>query len=297
MRNRLIGLALLCVSLVLAQHSAVAFKLGSGKGQNSSANVAVPGGRSQLDVAYGNDPAQRMDVYYPERTTDAPVIMMVHGGGWVIGDKQSSGVVSNKVAHWVPQGFVVISVGYRLAPAANALEQARDVAKALAFAQSKAKTWGADPSKFILMGHSAGGHLVSLLASSPTLVSAAGAQPWLGTISLDSAALDVVARMKGVHQSFFDQAFGKDPKAWSAASPIECLSAAPKPMLLVCSSLRKDSCPQCDAFTIKARKFGGRVIVYPVSMSHRDINVKLGTPGAYTDKIDGFINSLVMSSN
>ena len=62
-------------------------------------------------------------------------------------------------------GIIFVSVDYRMLPQQDALAQADDVARALAFAQSRARSWGGDPGKFILMGHSAGAHLVALLAA------------------------------------------------------------------------------------------------------------------------------------
>ena len=119
--------------------------------------IALPEGTKVVrDIAYGPDAAQRLDVYLPEHPTAAPVIFLVHGGGWRRGDKAMGSVVTNKVARWLPQGYVVISVNYRLAPQAGPLEQADDVAMALAFAQSKAASWGADAARFVLMGGSAG---------------------------------------------------------------------------------------------------------------------------------------------
>eukprot|EP01030_Chromulinospumella_sphaerica_P030927 gene30927-31502_t len=108
------------------------------------------------DIAYGNDPRQKMDVYLPETASalPAPVIFMVHGGGWRTGDKRHSNVVDNKANRWLAKGFVFVSVNNRLLPEADPLDQVRDVARALASAQSKAQSWGADPKQFVLMGHS-----------------------------------------------------------------------------------------------------------------------------------------------
>jgi acetyl esterase/lipase len=131
-------------------------------------------------VAYGGDAAQRFDVYAPREAKGAPVIFMVHGGSWFYGDKRETAVVEHKVERWAPKGYVFISVNYRMVPKADPLEQARDVARALAFAQSRAKEWGGDPSKFILMGHSAGAHLVGLLSANPAEAVKLGAKPWLG---------------------------------------------------------------------------------------------------------------------
>ena len=112
------------------------------------------------------------------------------------------------------------------------------MAKALAFAQGKARSWGGDPLRFVLMGHSAGAHLVDLLAADPEIAFHEGAKPWLGTVSLDTATLDMEETMRGRHYGFYDAAFGKDPEYWAETSPIHRLKAAPKPMLLVCSTRR-----------------------------------------------------------
>jgi arylformamidase len=244
------------------------------------------------DVAYGSDTAQRMDVYLPEHPAAAPVIFMVHGGGWRSGDKAMASVVTNKLARWLPQGYLVISINYRLAPQAGPLEQADDVAKALAFAQSNAASWGADPARFVLMGHSAGAHLVALLAADPNIATQQHAQPWLGTVPLDSAAFDLVQIMQGPHYRLYDPIFKDDPALWRAASPQHRMTHAPAPMLLVCSSKRSDSCPQAQAFAGAAISLGGRVTVLPVDLTHRAINLTLGQPSAYTDSVESFLHSL-----
>ena len=86
------------------------------------------------DVSYGADPKQRFDVYVPRGARNAPVVLMVHGGAWRTGDKQSRGVVGRKVERWTREGIVVISVNYRLLPNTDPIDQARDVARALAAA-------------------------------------------------------------------------------------------------------------------------------------------------------------------
>jgi arylformamidase len=245
------------------------------------------------DVAYGSDPKQRMDVYLPAKGAAAsPVIFMVHGGAWRVGDKRMGNVVDNKVARWVPKGFVFISVNNRLLPEADPLDQVRDVAQALAAAQAKAGSWGADPKQFVLMGHSAGAHLVALLASSATLVSQAGAQPWLGTVALDSAALDVAPIMQAKHYKLYDPAFGTDPTFWKAVSPLQQLQAGAKPVLAVCSIRRDESCGQARAFAAHASGLGVRVQVLPEDLTHSEINKELGLATPYTQSVESFMASL-----
>jgi acetyl esterase/lipase len=232
----------------------------------------------------------------PEHAAAAPVLFMVHGGAWMVGDKATSRVVTNKMNRWVPKGFILVSVNYRMLPKADPLEQANDVAKALAFAQSKAKSWGGDPARFVLMGHSAGAHLVALLAADPGIATRQGAKPWRGTVALDSAAFDVPRIMEARHPRFYDRVFKTDPEYWRKASPIYRLSSAGAPMMLVCSSLRQDSCPQAQSFAAKATAKGGRVSVLPIALSHGEINQNLGLAGEYTKAVESFLRSIGVNS-
>lgn len=255
--------------------------------------AGAPAVRVVRDVAYGADPKQRFDVYVPHGARNAPVILMVHGGGWRIGDKRSRGVVGNKVQRWSREGIVVISVNYRLLPGTDPVEQARDVARALAAAQARLPEWGGDPAKVVLMGHSSGAHLVALLNARPSLATSLGARAWLGAVILDSAALDVVETMTRPHLRLYTQAFGADHEYWREASPSHHLAAGAKPMLLVCSSLRRDSCPAATRFASKATSSGVRAEVVPVAKSHAAIDAELGAPGDYTEAVERFLRTLV----
>lgn len=276
-----------------AQRRAAAAERGQPRGSTRNEPVTLPAGAQvEHDLAYGPDPLQRLDVYRPANAPNAPVIFMVHGGGWRRGDKEAAGVVNNKVEYWLPKGYIVISVGYRLVPEATPLQQADDIAKALAFAQDRAQSWGGDPSRFVLMGHSAGAHLVSLVSADPAIASRSGARPWLGTVALDSGAYNVVEIMEQRHFSLYDEAFGSDRDLWREASPTLQLTRAPVPMLLVCSSRRADSCRQAEAFASKANSLGGKVRVMPIDLRHGNINAQLGTGGQLTSEVDGFLRSL-----
>jgi acetyl esterase/lipase len=252
----------------------------------------VPAGtRVFSNVPYGDDPRQRFDVYAPAQATNAPVIFMVHGGGWAIGNKNLQTVVKNKVDRWVPRGFILISIDYRMLPTPPR-EQAGDVARALAFAQQHAKDWGGEPSQFIVMGHSAGAHLVSLITADASIARQAGALPWLGTVSLDSAALDVVALMQRRHLPLYDHAFGDNASDWRAASPYQQLHGRTVPFLAVCSTRRNDSCPEAQKFVAKAASFGTPTKVLPEDLSHEEINASLGTASDYTDHVEAFMRGL-----
>jgi arylformamidase len=244
------------------------------------------------DLAYGHAPLQRLDVYLPAHSDHAPILFMVHGGAWRVGDKQADAVVTNKLARWLPKGFILVSVNYRLLPQAAPLQQAEDVARALAFTQQQAASWGGDGNKIILIGHSAGAHLVSLLAAKPALASQQGARPWLGTVALDSAALDVEQIMQQPHPRFYNQAFGTQPAYWAATSPFSQLDKSATALLMVCSSQRDDSCPQAQRFVAKAKSLGVQAQLQREDRSHKAINQDLGLATPYTQTVEAFMAGL-----
>jgi len=197
--------------------------------------------------------------------------------------------VEPKIAHWVDQGYVVISASYRMLPTPVA-QQADDVAAAIAFAQSQAGLWGGDPKHFILLGHSAGAHLVALVAAGAR--TATRPQPWRGAVLLDSAAFDLTTLMTHRHLGLYDRAFGGDRGYWSAMSPIVQLARPTAPILAVCSSRRQESCGQADRFAAKGNGLGGRVRVLREDLSHMEINASLGDTSDYTAQVDAFLASV-----
>ena len=244
------------------------------------------------DVEYGPDFLQTMDVYLPPVLDDPPVILMLHGGAWMAGDKSVENVFARKAVHWLDKGYVFISANTRLMPQADPIEQAEDLAAAIAAAQSMAGSWGGRPDRFVLMGHSSGGHVAALVAADPAIAGNHNVTPWLGTVILDSGAFDVPGIMSAPHLRFYDFAFGKDPDFWRNSSPAYRLATAPAPMLLVCSSLSRNACARARAFAGKAETAEGRATVLPVRLSHMAINGELGTSSAYTEAVDTFLKSL-----
>ena len=266
--------------------------------------VLAAGVQRIADVPYGTDPAQRMDVYVPTSPTTgtnslvasavrAPVIFMVHGGGWRHGDKAMGRVVQEKVNRWVPKGFIFISINYRMLPDAPVAVQERDVQAALMAAQQRAGTWGGDPGRFILMGHSAGAHLVALLNARAPQALREGAWPWLGTVVLDSAVMNVPAYMRAPHMPLYDDAFGADPAYWRLLSPLHQWTAGAPPVQMVCSTERADQpCHQAEALARHVHSLGGRAEVLPQDLSHGEINAQLGLESPYTRAVEAFMGSL-----
>jgi acetyl esterase/lipase len=297
MRRLLASIPLVASAALLLAGCAVPAAQGSVSSPVGHGVSLPPGAVVHRDVAYGADPLQALDVYAPKGAHDDPIILMVHGGGWARGDKATAGVVDNKVAHYLPAGFLVVSTNYRLSPAADPVAEAGDVASALAYVQAHATEWGGSAQRIVLMGHSAGANLVSLLAADPSFAARAGASPWLGTVVLDSAAYDVVSIMEQPHPALYDPVFGHDRGLWRDSSPTLRLRAVPAPMRLVCGAARPPACPQARGFeaavsAIAAEPESTGIEVYPVELSHGDINSELGMPIALTSTVDWFLASL-----
>jgi len=251
--------------------------------------------KSLKNIAYGPHPQQAMDVYFPTQPltdkTPAPLIVMVHGGAWTIGDKNNAAVVKHKVDYWSKQGWIFISINYRLVPNATLQQQTQDIAEALIYIQNQAPNWHADPKRLVLMGHSAGAHLVSLLTTRPLWLTSQP-QPWRATVALDSAAYHVEKIMQNRHSHFYDQAFSDQPSNWKALSPISQLRQTLPAFLAVCSTTRPDQpCTQAQQFIQQAQKLGTKAQLLPLPLSHVEINKSLGKNNPYTQAVDQFIQS------
>ena len=102
------------------------------------------------------------------KTDRAPLVIFVHGGGWKRGDKNNA-TGQHKARHYVRQGYAFASINYRLVPDATVEQQAADVASAVAYLRGNAQRLGIDAKLIVLMGHSAGAHLVALVGTRPTI--------------------------------------------------------------------------------------------------------------------------------
>lgn len=250
-------------------------------------------GDTLRDLPYGPAARQRIDVYLPDQPTiGRPVLVMVHGGAWRFGDKRHRAVWQHKRDRWVAQGWVLVSVNYPLLPATPPDQQRQSLAMALQKIVQLAPGWQADPAKMVLMGHSAGAHLVSLLATTGS-----ESTPIAGAVLLDSAALNLPLLMSQRHPRLYDHAFGDDPNYWRENSAYHALDHAKPdgavPMLLVCSRKRDNSCPQASSFAAKAQQLGIRAEVLAEDLSHGDINSQLGLDSDYTQRVEEFLFSLL----
>jgi len=123
-----------------------------------------------LDEPYGDGPGETLDVF-PARASGAPVLVFIHGGYWRALDKADHSFVAPA---FVQAGAMVVVPNYALCPAVGIEHIALQATRALAWAWRHAARYGGDPSRIVVAGHSAGGHLAAMLMACDWPAVAAG---------------------------------------------------------------------------------------------------------------------------
>ncbi len=143
-------------------------------------------------LSYGADRGQKLEVYAPLDAHDLPVLLFFHGGAWISGHL---GWLRFMAAPVMRSPAIFVAATYRLAPRCRWPAQYEDVSAALAFVRERIGDFGGNPDSIVIGGHSAGGHLASLLALREPAADIAACMPVsasfdlrYGDVPLDSAA-------------------------------------------------------------------------------------------------------------
>ena len=187
----------------------------------------------QHDVVYA--PGVALDVFRPdELTAPAPVVVIVHGGGWQTGSKESWADEARELV--AVTGWVAVTVEYDLDAVEPWVTQPGNVRAAIEWVRSNATALGADAERIGLLGSSAGGHLSMLVATTGAPVDVVVS--WSGPSDLpllvaspigDQLVKDLAARYAG---GTLDDV----PARWIEQSPVANVDAGDPPMLLVASA-------------------------------------------------------------
>jgi len=215
-------------------------------------SLAAP--QVRLDVPYGSgsplsfDAQRSLDLYLPGRAPLAakppapsaeavpPLLVYIHGGAWVSGDKRQYADLGEA---WARRGVMVAIVNYRLSGEGGVRHptHAQDAAAALSWLRKHAGELGFDKGRIFVAGHSAGAHIAALLAYDPSLLSAVGERADMirGFIGLEGIydLPELVRRFPSYRVDFLQVAFGGDETAWRSASPQHMSMAHRRPWLLV----------------------------------------------------------------
>ena len=161
----------------------------------------------------------KVDIYTPNGIKPArfgrrgvPVVIYAHGGGWIKGSRKK---VYSQHRWLTRKGYILVSTDYRPVPQTDIDGQVRDVSTSINWVRRNIRQYGGNPRQIVIMGHSAGAHLVAMVAAKNT------AGPIAGVIPNDVQAYDMVAYgvVRGGIGHPYDKAFGSNIQDWVRWSP------------------------------------------------------------------------------
>lgn len=302
----------------------------------SLSDAAAAPARAILDLNYNEDeigPPQAasnsLDLYLPpDSDTGAnylrPVVVYVHGGALMVGDKSNR--MPDKVRLFNDLGYVFASLNYRLSPVLDeahlgdafapgrvrAPDHAADVAEAMGWLSRHVASYGGDPDRMIMIGHSSGGQLVNLLGTNPLWLKVRRVSPrqTLGFVSLDSDTFDVgaeadparstanLSRRISLWQVFGTPAEEAASPSWDSQSPLLFADPSDPPFLFVTQAARPARIASNSEMAAKLGLDPASAVV-TAPYDHEGINTELGAvddSSAETARVGQFIEELVRSA-
>ncbi|CDX34479.1 Carboxylesterase type B [Mesorhizobium sp. SOD10] len=228
----------------------------------------------------------KLDIYAADGAKNLPVVFFVHGGAWRFGNRSQVGA---KPGFLVANGFLFISIDYRMLPQADVATQASDVEKAYAYVRANIARYGGDPNRIVGMGHSAGCHLVALAGLR-------GGLPEVAALILDDTRaydLAALARNGGMARAYA-RAFS-DPAQWAALSPASYVDGRKHPPTFIAYSRAPGRGEESRAFAERLRATGTKVTLFDGSAyTHMSINSDFGKDGdALTAAAMAFLRATV----
>jgi triacylglycerol lipase len=196
---------------------------------------APRGGEIVRDLAYGTDERHRLDVYLPLGADGpAPVVIFLHGGGFIRGDKQDREAVGN---YFSRHGVLAVVPNYRLGPRHRWPAGAEDVSAALAWARANVAAYGGNPEHIVLAGESAGAAHIATATLVKRFHPAEGlkvAGVFLAS-GVYNAELELLARSQlgiATPDPRNEAYFGTDFAAYRSMSTVELIDVAPFPLAI-----------------------------------------------------------------
>jgi len=201
-----------------------------------------------LDIPYGEDPKQKLDLYLPTSEPAGPVFIFIHGGGFVEGDRSHYGYVARPLAS---KGIMTVVMSYRLSPSYYP-DQLRDVQAALEWVYHNVGDFGGDPSLIFIGGHSAGAILSAYVSVN---------NGWLGSRSLPGDLIKGFLPVSGPYDlrkpgGFVDNYLPDDSKRAEASPALNIRDLSARAIVVV-GSLERPYLESSEAFVESIRNRGG----------------------------------------
>lgn len=253
------------------------------------------------DMSYGDSDAQHLR-FWKSNSPKAPIIVFVHGGSWRVGTHLNS-IGARKVDHLLTKGYAFATINYTLIPIVKVEEQVQEVANSIGFLAKKADELGFDDERVILMGHSSGAHVVTLLGTDTSYLERAGVDIGTirGVISIDGSNYNALAEMMDSPGSVAENmiyGLGSDPKRLRAMSPTyHALGPNAKAFLLL-HAQRQGDIRQAVEFDAAMTAAGTEVALHVFEgewfEGHVQMLLKLGDPEyPATSVMDNWLNEHV----
>jgi acetyl esterase/lipase len=229
-----------------------------------------------LDLAYGDHPKQKLDLYLPEeKPEDAPVFLFLHGGGFREGDRAHYGYIARPFAQ---NGILTAVASYRLTVQGfHFPDQPEDVENAVAWLYKNIKNYGGDPERIYIGGHSAGAILSSFVGARSN---------WLGKKGLPAGLIKGCVPISGpydlrvgAYQERQGQAdaYVADADLRAKASPLVNVSSGPPRMVVAVGSVEEKYVSSSRQFVEKLKEMGGQAeLLVLQGQDHADTALSLG---------------------
>ncbi len=263
----------------------------------------------KMNIPYVENAHERqvLDVYAPSDAKMRPVVFWIHGGGWQTGDKTE---VKLKPEAFTQKGFVFVSTNYRLLPDVEMVTIFRDIAKSMHWVHDHIAEYGGDPSRILVMGHSAGAQLAALICTDDRYLKAEGfpISSLKGCVPVDGDTYDVPAiietaetRRRVHHQPQATlghrEKFGNSPEKhldYSAVTHVAKGKGIP-PFLIFYVADHPDNNAQAQRLSMVLKDAEVPVTLYGgMNTSHNKINDNLGLPDdPGTQALFGFIDGVL----
>jgi len=177
--------------------------------------------------APGNGSANMLDIFYKKSRTPKNVVVFIHGGSWDSGKKEMYWWLGRNFAN---KNVVCVVINYSLSPSKYE-QMGTDCAAALKWVKQNISSYGGNPDRIFVMGHSAGGHLAELINLDPRFFREQNiANPIRGVILDDPFGLDMYEYMttaeKDHYYNSFIKTFSTDGEVWKKGSPLTYISNA-----------------------------------------------------------------------
>jgi acetyl esterase/lipase len=232
------------------------------------------------DLAYGPHARHQLNVFSQAGTKDADVVVFVHGGAFVRGNKSDNGeIYDNVLYYFAHQGCIGVNIEYRLAPEAQYPGAAADVRDALAWVRANIAEYGGNPKRIFLIGHSAGGTHVGTYAFDPVMQRAE--DDGLAGVILVSARLRADVSPLNPNAQAVRAYFGDDASLYEERSPVT--HAARNTTLPVMIAIAEFENPLLDAYgaemyqALRLSRKGTPRFVQLMAHNHTSIMAHLNT--------------------